>query len=110
MARLDFTVALTALAAMREETVAGLRDHQTPALLQRKRELDDAIGCLTLCLRHQIDPRARVVTIPDTLTRTPSSELRLIEDHESDDRRYWQEVVVDGKSLRPSPGDLLIQR
>ena len=110
MSSLNLSAAVAALEALRVDVIESLRGGQAAALIQRKTELDDAIGCLQLCQRHQIGPRARVLVLPEPLTRTPSSEFRLMEDHESEDRQHWREVLVDGVPHRPRAGDLFILR
>jgi hypothetical protein len=95
----------------RESLLDRLRDPATrDAALKLKHQLDDAIGCLELCERHQIRPDASVVTLPESQTRSLSSEFRLVEDHESDHRDVWTEVMVDGIPARLLPGSLIIER
>jgi hypothetical protein len=77
--------------------------------LRLKLQLDDAIGCLRPCERYQITPNALVVRLPDPQTNTPSSEFRIIEDQETDQREKWIEVMIDGSPIRPLPGSLLIE-
>lgn len=79
------------------------------SVLDLKLELDRAIGCLRLCCEHGFAPDSRVLQLPDTLTRTPSSNFRIIEDHESDDRQYWTEVLVDGEPVQPSPRSFIVE-
>jgi hypothetical protein len=80
-----------------------------PGALSFKQELDLAIDCLKLCERYGISPKSTVSRLPEPITRTPSSEFRVIEDHELDDRSAWTEVTIDGEPLRPLPGALLIE-
>jgi len=61
-------------------------------------------------MQHQINPDLKIIMIPEQATKTPSSEFRLIEDHESDDKKYWTEVKLNDIELRPSPGDFLIMK
>jgi hypothetical protein len=76
---------------------------------RRKRQLVHAIGCLRLCQEHEINPRSRVIRLPNPVNMTPSSEFRLIEDQESDRRENWIEVESDGEPIRPVPGSLLLE-
>jgi hypothetical protein len=99
------------LRQLRLSVLHGLRDPATrDEALELKRQLDDAIGCLELCERHQIRPDANVVTVPEPQTRSPSSEFRLVEDHQSDRREVWTEIMFDGEPVRPLPGSLIIER
>jgi hypothetical protein len=93
---------------LRAASVAALRGDASE--LGLKLELDRAIALLELCERYALDPRGEITVLPEPLTRSPSSELRLMEDHESEDRTRWTEVVVDGRPVRPAPGDLLLAR
>jgi hypothetical protein len=99
------------LRQLRLSVLHGLRDPATrDEALRLKLQLDDAIGCLELCERYHIRPDARVLAVPKPQTSSPSSEFRLVEDHESDRREVWTEVMFDGESIRPLPGSLLIER
>jgi len=75
-----------------------------------KRELDRAIECLEFCQKYDIRTNSSVIVIPNPVTMTPSSEFRLIEDNETDDRQQWLEVSVNGEFIRPFPGSLIIER
>ena len=68
-----------------------------------------AIGLLELCQEHDIFPTSRVLVLPPPLTLTPSSEYRLIEDNETEDRQNWIEVKVNGQFVRPLPGSIIIE-
>ena len=39
---------------------------------------------------------------------SPSCAYRIIDDLESDDRKYWKELKVDGELVEMSEGDFLI--
>ncbi len=103
---------LLKLRSWRDETVAALRSDSgdRSVELALKRELDRAIACVELCDRYAIDPQGKVTVLPESRTRTPSSEYRLVEDHETDDRAHWTEVHVDGEPVRPAPGDAILTR
>jgi hypothetical protein len=72
-------------------------DHQA-----RIRDLREAARLLTSCQDAGLGRAARARVIPPKRTTTALSELRVVEDHESDDRQHWVEVVVDGEPLRRS--------
>ncbi len=94
----------------REGVESQLRSPEThAAALKQKRQIDTAIGCLELCQRFQIRPTAKVTRLPDTQTQTPSSDFRLIEDHESDHKEDWVEVRINGERFYLYPDDLIIQ-
>ncbi len=47
--------------------------------------------------------------LPDQKVRTPGSEYRIIEDYESDDNKYWEEVICSCKQVRLHEGDVIIE-
>ncbi|MDH7447605.1 hypothetical protein [Aquimarina sp. 2201CG14-23] len=96
------------LNAESKKTIEELRINRTQELVARKKEVDNAITWLKKGMDHQIHPDMNIIMIPEKMTKTPSSEYRLIEDHESDERKYWTEVKLDDQELRPMPGDFLM--
>ncbi len=73
-----------------------------------RRELAEARRCLEMCARLGFDGRERAYVLPAPETRTPSSEFRIMEDQETDDRRHWTEVTIDGSPVRPGAGWVLV--
>lgn len=105
--------AIRVLSAARDVAVEKLKvvsaqDRQRT--LQEKVELHRAIGCLRLCAEYRIEATDRVITLPEKTTATPTSEYRVLEDHESDDRQRWTEVAIEGAPVRPVPGALIVER
>lgn len=78
-------------------------------VLAEKLEYDDAIAILEFAIKWNISSNAVVAKLPANKTSTPSSEYRIIEDHESDDRKWWTEVEVDNKAIRPLEGSLILE-
>ena len=87
----------------------GLAQNQTQELLAKIHNYRGAIRWLELGQELNIDPKSKTSLLPWTETQSPSSEFRIIEDHESDDPNHWTEIKIKGKEFRPSPGDLIIQ-
>lgn len=105
----DFAFTLRQLGDLRDSLVAQLRESPDLSVsLDRKRDVDAAIAALQLCAAHGIHGKATVTKLPMTQTSTPSSEYRLVEDHETDDPQTWTEVVVDGIPIRATPWTLLV--
>lgn len=102
-----FTTVLSTLNILRSQAINRLSQGDSTALAI-KLQLDDAIQCLQFCQQHQITASASVIRLPATLTSTPSSEYRIIEDHETDKRQYWTELSLNEQPVRPSPGTLLL--
>ena len=105
----DFAFTLQQLSALRDSLVAQLRETPDSSVaLNRKRDVDAAIAALQLCAAYGIHGKATVTKLPMTQTSTPSSEYRLVEDHETDEPGNWTEVVVDDAPIRATPWTLLV--
>ncbi|TWT81706.1 hypothetical protein CA13_31590 [Planctomycetes bacterium CA13] len=105
----DFAFTLQQLSDLQDSLVAQLRESPDSSVaLNRKRDVDAAIAALQLCAAHGIHGNATVTKLPMTQTSTPSSEYRLVEDHETDDPQTWTEVVVNDEPIRPTPWTLLV--
>lgn len=106
---LQFDLVIAQLEQWRDDAKDELRAPITREnALELKRQLDVAVECLEFCQRYQIRPTAHVTVLPPTQTRTPSSEYRVMEDHESENREDWTEVEVDGRQFRPGEGDIIL--
>ena len=105
----DFAFTLQQLGDLRDSIVAQLRESPDSSVaLDRKRDVDAAIAALKLCAAHGIHGKATVTKLPMTQTSTPSSDYRLVEDHETDDPHTWTEVVVNDVPVRATPWTLLV--
>lgn len=93
-----------------DKIIEKLRISNNSELINDKKNIDNAIKWLKKGMENQIHPDFNVIVIPEQITKTPSSEYRLIEDHETDDKKYWTEVIVNNKELRPSSGDFVIMK
>jgi hypothetical protein len=102
-----FAGVLERLESWHSDAVMRLKNGDRSALAL-KLEVEDAMQCLLVCRTHGITSKAKVTEIPETLTRTPGSEYRVMEDHETDDRQTWTALMIGRAELRPSPGMLLI--
>jgi hypothetical protein len=105
-----FKSVLPKLRLWRSEVIQSFADQgKQHEGVQLKVELDQAISCLELCQEHDILPSSRLLVIPDPSTMTPSSEYRLVEDNETEDREKWIEAKVNGQFIRPLPGSLIVE-
>jgi len=91
-----------------QELIIKLKDNQNEILLSEKKNLDFAIKWLEKGEKYNINPNNKIIKLPDTETKTPSSEYRIIEDHESDNCENWNELKIDQNFIRPIPGSWLI--
>ena len=96
------------LETAKNQIIAELKQGNSTRLIE-KLQIDDAIASLKLCERHSITASAKVIELPETRTRTPSSEYRVLEDHETEDREIWTELIIANEAIRPSPGALLVE-
>ena len=105
----DFAFSLQNLHEIRDSLVVQLRESpDSQIVLDQKRDVDAAIAALRLCAAHGIHGKATVTKLPMTQTSTPSSEYRIVEDHETDDPETWTELVVDNTPIRATPWTLLV--
>ena len=85
-----------------------IRSNPNEDLVNQIHQFKQAIKWLSIGQELNINPKSKILELPITQTKTPSSEYRLIEDNESDDKKDWTEVLISGKEIRPSIGDFLI--
>jgi hypothetical protein len=105
-----FGALLPKLRAWKSEVVQALGDSKNEqGGLRLKREIGQAIALLEFCQRYDIRPGSKVLVVPEPSTMSPSSEYRLIEDNETDEREQWIEAKADGEFIRPLPGSLIIE-
>lgn len=106
----DFSHAIELLETARVARIAVLQESpNSPDVVATKRCLDDAIAVLQLCELHGIDGRVRVTQLPMPETCTPSFHYRVVADNEAQSRADWEELVVDGDPVCPSPYALLVE-
>jgi hypothetical protein len=106
-----FARAIGILTTHREDLVAQLQNQSTRAnAVELKRELDVAIRVLDHARRLGLSGTEQSWELPECRTATPSSEYRVLEDHETERREHWSEVAVDGVPLRLLPHDLILRK
>lgn len=91
-----------------DEIEAELKSNSNADLTKKIDQFRKAKKWLIIGQELNINSDSKFHKLPTTITKTPSSEYRLIEDHESDDRTNWTEVIIEGKQIRPSEGDYII--
>lgn len=69
-------------------------------------ELDLACQRLELCEKWRIYPHSIIKTLP---IERANSEYRIMDDCESEDRKWWVEADFDGHHYRLNEGDLIIK-
>ncbi len=106
--KINYNNAIELLKQESKKIVEKLQDNKTSELLHEKKNIDNAIKWLRKGMDNEVNPNLTIIKLPEQKTQTPSSEFRLIEDHESDDKKDWTEVKVDNKELRPTSNDFFI--
>jgi hypothetical protein len=98
-----------------EETVKRLQEvppsdlRQCADLINLKTEIELAVGRLELCEKWGIYPKSIIRALPQQKCQTPSSDYRIVEDCETNDRQWWLEADFDGQQFRFHQGDLIIE-
>ena len=105
---INYDMVIRQLESNIDDLINELRVNKNEELLNKKLQFSMAVEWLKKGMRFQIHPKSKVKVLPEQKTMTPSSEYRIIEDHESDNKEYWTEVRPNGEELRPSPGDFVI--
>jgi len=105
---INYIIALNILEDRITSIIEQLKNNPTTNLLIEKKSLDSAIKWLKKGEEFNIDPNKQIISLPQTQTKTPSSEFRIIEDNESDKIEHWEEVKINDKIIRPLPGSWII--
>lgn len=81
-------------------------------LIGNKNLIEHSIKLLKKCDKHGIAAGSIFTKLPQKQCDSPSSEYRIIEDGETDDPEYWQEVAIENKQfncVRLGEGDVVIE-
>jgi hypothetical protein len=109
------TETIKKLKKWRNELVEKLRkttnEQQKEDILKRKIEIDRALACLEMCNKFDIQTRniERVLSLPAPKTGY-FSEYRIVDDAETEDRKYWQEFRINGKKIFLHQGDIILKK
>lgn len=102
---LRFDRAIELLRRGQHQAVEQLRSNGgDEAARQAKRQLDLALRCLDLCERYQIDPKAKVTTVPWPAEAFGTFEVFDV----GEDGLAERPLIVDGQPLELAPGELII--
>jgi len=72
-------------------------------------QIDIAIQNIKLCEKYGILPKSIIKILPEQSCRSHSSDYRIVEDLETENREHWIEVTINNKPIRLNEGDLVIQ-
>jgi hypothetical protein len=107
----DYSYPIRLLNDAAEAAVQALRKNPSDGdALKKKRELDEARRILEWARTFALSGHEPSVVVPVGRTPTPSSEFRVVEDNETDDRTLWSELLVGGERLRLYPGDIIVRK
>jgi hypothetical protein len=85
-------------------------DHENLSrLIGMMSEIDIACKRLDLCEKWRIFPKSIVRALPAQKCESGSSDYRIMEDCETENRPSWMEADFDGRTHRFNAGDLVIQ-
>jgi len=86
-----------------------LRINQSQNILNKIHRYKQAVKWLKNGQQYNINPKSNITELPPTLVQTPSSEYRIMEDSESDDRSTWVELKIKDQEFRLRGGDIIIE-
>lgn len=95
-----------------EKITACVDIEEKAELIGNKNLLEHSIRLLKKCDEFDICAGSVFTKLPQKMCNSPSSEYRIVEDGETEDKKYWEEVQVNGKQfncVRLSEGDVVIE-
>ena len=88
----------------------SLSDEEKQALITYKKELEQLLFLKKLSDPYHLEPKdiEKVIVLP-----APSmafADFRIVDDVETDERKYWKELEIEGEDLSLNEGDILIKK
>lgn len=88
----------------------SLSDEEKQALITYKKELEQLLFLKKLSDTYHLEPKdiEKVIVLP-----APSmafADFRIVDDVETDERKYWKELEIEGEDLSLNEGDILIKK
>ena len=88
----------------------SLSDEDKQALVSYKKELEQLLFLKKLSDTYHLEPKdiEKVIVLP-----APSmafADFRIVDDVETDERKYWKELEIEGEDLSLNEGDILIKK
>lgn len=78
------------------------------SLVQRKDSLQSSLRLLRQLSDYEVAPKATIYSLPLPISPGHFSEIRLLDDQETEDRAHWTELEIEGDPVRAIVGDILI--
>jgi hypothetical protein len=85
------------------------KDNKNIELHELASQIDLAMQRIQFCEEYGIYPKSIIYKLPEQSCRSASSEYRVVEDVETENRESWVEVHINNKPLRLNEGDLVIK-
>ena len=88
----------------------SLLQEEKQALITYKKELEQLLFLKKLSDTYHLEPKdiEKVIVLP-----APSmafADFRIVDDVETDERKYWKELQMEGENLSLNEGDILIKK
>lgn len=100
---MDYSILKERLADMRAGCIEALRLEQDPDVLAEKTQIDSLLRWIQWFESYGID-RHRLVALPQSW-----SDLRVIDDNETDDRAQWRDLSREDDAYFLDAGDFLLK-
>lgn len=84
-------------------------DPKNIELHEKASQIDIAIKNIQLCEKYGILPKSIIKRLPEQTCRSSSSDYRILEDVETENRDHWVEACINGEPIRLNEGDLVVQ-
>lgn len=100
---MDYSILRERLADMRAGCIEALKEMKDPDVLAEKTQIDSLLRWIQLFESYGID-RHRLVALPRL-----SSDLRVVDDNETDDRSQWRDLTRQDNDYFLDGGDFLLK-
>jgi len=88
----------------------SLLQEEKQALLSYKKELEQLLFLKKLSDTYYLEPATieRIIVLPPP--RTDFSNFRLVDDAETEEKQWWEELKIENKPIWLCEGDILIKK
>jgi len=88
----------------------SLSEEEKQALVSYKKELEQLLFLKKLSDTYHLEPVAieRIIVLPSP--RTDFSNFRLVDDAETEEKQWWEELKIENELLWLCEGDILIKK
>ncbi|MBI1647474.1 cell-division protein [Capnocytophaga sp. 051621] len=88
----------------------SLLQEEKQALLSYKKELEQLLFLKKLSDTYYLEPSTieRIIVLPPP--RTDFSNFRLVDDAETEEKQWWEELKIENKPIWLCEGDILIKK